>query len=214
MLQPHYIAFFGAFLAAIGSFFIAQEKNKHRFLTALVIFIGAILSAIGTYMQENEVKSVITGGDSYCYLSVDAGGGEGGWISNPMIACKGEYPMYDVSVRFYDPDDFSDLQPGISMEEFTKNDIFSRDFGNFGIGETGKGFSLTRQIDLEGRERKILKAVIHARNGFFTEEFLIKKVGNRWLRAWRLYKGYSSELIDEWSEPDFPKNSDGKILWD
>lgn len=199
--QPHIIIFIGAGLVVLGSAIAAwggylQNKQQIDFERTT-----------RTQLEET-IKSVI-GGDSYCYVSLQAGFG---WISNLTISCNGDYPMYDVSIKFYDPDDFSEVQPGISMEEFLKKDIFSADVGNIGVG-SAKAFPMTRQVNMEGRDRKVFRAEIHARNGFFQEDFLVKKVGDHWLRALRVFKGFSNNLVHEWADQDFPRDGNGNILW-
>ena len=204
-----------------------MEPGNLILIGAILVAIGGVLAGIGGWCQqkeqitfekatnsqlENTINS-ITGGDSYCYIQLQVGGGEGGWISNPFLVCEGDHSMYDVSFRLYDPDDFNDVEPGLSMEEFFKKDIFSAEAGNLGVGRA-KPFLLTRRLDLTGVDRKILRADISARNGFFSEELLLKKVDDRWLRAMRLYRGNSSDLIREWAEPDFPKDTNDKIVWD
>lgn len=194
------------------------------FLGAILVVLGSTIAAVGGYIQQKQqidferttrtqleetIKSVI-GGDSYCYVSLEAGFG---WISNLTISCNGDYPMYDVFIRLYDPDDFTEMQPRMNMEDFLKKDIFSADVGNIGVG-SAKTFPMKRQVDMNGRDRKVFRAEIHARNGFFQEDFILKQVGNHWLRALRVFKGFSNDLVHEWADQNFPRDNEGNILWD
>jgi len=165
-----------------------------------------------TRLQLQDTIQSIIGGNSFCYLNLQVGGGEGGWISDPTIICNGKYPMYDVAVRLYDPDDFAVVQPGLSMQEFLAKDLFSTEVGNMGVGQA-RPFPLTRKINLRDVNQKVLRAQISARNGFFSEDILLKKVGEHWLRAIRIFKGFSSDQIHEWADQEFPRDANGKVQW-
>ena len=210
-MEPYVISLIGAFLAALGSFFVAITEKYRRSL-ALAIFVGALASIWGSHLQGKESEYLITGGDSYCYVTVQAGGGGEGWMSNPIVWCKGEYPAYDVSGWLYDPEM---LKEKVSQEDLL-NKGFQFDVGTiFPNGQ--KMLGGTRKVNFVEDDRKVLRAYIMTRNSYFVEDLLFKRIEHDWLRAIRLYKakpnGLRDKLIDEWAEPDFPRDSDGKILW-
>ena len=89
---------------------------------AIVIFIGVLITAAGalwaamqqtaseqTLRQKNEeivelnrkISHSITGGDSYCYFLIGRPGKNLN-IADLMLRKKGEYPVYDISVRIDD----------------------------------------------------------------------------------------------------------------
>lgn len=210
-MEPFVVSMIGIFLSAIGSFILAITE-VHRRKLAAVIFIGALISILGSHLQEKESENLITGGDSYCYVTVQAGDGGEGWMTNPVVWCKGKNPAYDVSVRLYDPDAFTE---NMSQEEFLSKG-FDLDVGT--VWPNGfKPFGGTRTINFVENDRKILKAHITTRNNFFIEELILKKINNHWLRAVKLYKaragGLKGEFLYDWADQDFPRDSNGQILW-
>ena len=203
--QPHIIVFFGAGLVVLGSAIAAfggyrQHKQQIDFERT-------------TRIQLEETIGSVMGGDSYCYVNLQVGGGgeKGWWMADPSVDCSGNYSMYDVSVRLYDPDVYANLEHSLSLQEIQERDIF------LSVGNIRSGASVTipqtHPLDLRERDKKVLRADISARNGFFKEEFLLRKVGDHWLRALRVFKGFSNDLIYEWADQDFPRDNNGKLLW-
>jgi hypothetical protein len=210
-----HISIVGAFISAIASLFIAfTEKNKR--LLALIIFVGAFVSIWGGASQSKETEDLITGGKSFCYVTVSAGDGGEGWMTNPVVKCEGDLPAYDVSVLLYDPDSFN--PEGMSQEEFLENN-FQFDVGT--IWPNGyKIFGGTRKVKFTDKSMKKLEASVTTRNSFFQEKLLFKKTNDVWTLAVRLYRTDLKnptglgELVLEWAQPNFPRDNQNKIAWE
>jgi len=202
----------GALLSAVGSSIVLCTQEKHKLYAAIILF-GAILSIVGNFVKGNESASLITGGDSFCYVLVQAGDGGDGWISNPNVKCEGKFPAYDVSVLLYDPDTFGD---DMSQEDFLNNSL-QLEVGT--VWPNGfKMFGESRKARFTRKDIKFLQAHITTRNRLLVEDLLFKKISNNWLRAIRLYEGkpngVKGNLVHEWADQDFPRDQNGKILWD
>lgn len=121
--------------------------------------------------------------------------------------------MYDVTVRVYDPEEYSDLEHRLSLQDiYAKSIILS--VGNIGA-ESAAVTTGTYKVNLEGKTSKRLMADIHARNGSFREEIFFRQIKDgSWKRAIRVYKAFTTDLLHEWAEPEFPRESNGKIIWE
>ncbi len=200
---------------------------------AVLIFIGILISAAGALWaekqksgserelkQKNEeigklsrkIAYSVTGGDSFCYLAFSLP--DDGSINAMLTAVhKGEFPLYDVSVRIVDLDKFDKHikeQAKLTLGGIQKVQT------NINIGNIPALQAVTLgpwALSQSGEVR--YNIFISARNGFITELVRLKRINEKWVSAYKVEAGPGHEpgVLYEKIDPDFPKNEDGNVNW-
>lgn len=208
-----------------------MDANNLILIGAILAATGGIIAGVGGFMQsrhqaeyEKEMRlkaeatittiqdtlNSVTGGDGYCYVQLQIDGG----TANPVVNCDGKYPMYDINVRLYDPSEWAKLDRRLSFADIAKIDkVFS--VGNMRPKSAAPIANIL--LDFRAQTEKRYGADIYARNGFFSEEILLKKVGDQWKRALRVFAGYPTkdqQPLFVWADEGFPKNDQGEIVWE
>ena len=123
----------------------------------------------------------------------------------------GEYPLYDVSVRMWDPNDYNNVPQNVDFEELIKKDR------NFNLGNVSPHQARTLgRITLPGSDNKDFALSIAARNGFVTELIKLRKVDGKWKAAYKVTKDEGKgepKVLFEQIESRFPLNENGQVQW-
>ena len=115
---PAIVVCFGAMLSAIGAVWLAMnQSNDDRILREKSEEIAALAKQNATLAQENaavnkELVSLLTGGDSYCYLLPGfnvAGDAARRGHADIEVLHSGKYPLYDVRIRVVDLQKFRQI---------------------------------------------------------------------------------------------------------
>jgi len=212
LLNPNAIIFLGVTISAIGIFWKARRSKTLILIGALIIAIGAFWSEgkarkleIELRMKNEEIEKIndyITGGDGFCHLSlvsINSRNNTASLVAIPM----GEYPLYDVSFKIFDVNEFEK----ITKEQPAKASI-DIDIGNIAPGITQRVGS----INLGYENEKRYNVFIFARNGFCTQWIRLKRIGGEWVMATKVTRGETKlyEKIDD----RFPQDRYGNIDWD
>lgn len=147
--------------------------------------------------QETQ-KSLI--GDGFCYVTLQHDAVNKNLFLS--IVNDGNHPMYDVTFRIWIPD------------EFPKGDSFNSDTKNLNPKEAA--FNLTR-FPLPTGDSKTYRVNIFARNGKFIQDIKVRRVGDVWARAYKLYsskEGSKDKLLYKFADSGYPKDGDDDILKD
>jgi hypothetical protein len=196
---PAMVVAFGALVAAAGGFWASLRQSNFN------MELREKSEEIARLQREN--ASLITGGDSFAYASFQIFSPDGTNINayaipdevllNPLIIHKGQYPLYDVAVRFADfrmqPIDTSPTYP---------------------IGEIPVGVGTMTKIQLQhpGKANDIeFNIFFSARNGLWDQFLRMRWVGNGWASANKVMRG-SKEIYREVSA-NFPRQQDGSVDW-
>jgi len=180
---------------------------------AHVIFLGVIISAIGgvwaSYQQKTsaevnaalnrEIKESITGGDSFCYLTVTQ-------LKNPndvgllLVNNAGKYPLYDLSMRMANLDDVEQL----ASREHNSLDVLKLGT-SFTLGNLSAGLATSLgTIPLPRQKQLRFNVFFYARNGSFTELLRLKNVDGIWRQAIRVTPEFKPEqVIFEKIDPEY-----------
>ncbi|MEK6282538.1 MAG: hypothetical protein AABN95_19425 [Acidobacteriota bacterium] len=159
-----------------------------------------------------------TGGESFCYLTSTWRRDDG----TPVIwvfAQQGKSPLYDVQVmvldlQFYDP----------SKIERGKESHLPFKIGDMPVGSVWANLDVdipfSHSVDIPfnkaKKERHDYQINFTARNGWWTQDLLWQKVGDRWLTATRVFRegpdpstlGTSKKLIFTKIDDGFPGEPD------
>lgn len=194
------------FLIASIIVIIKDEAAKNREVLALNDQLNAL-----KHQVENAQKS-ITGGNNVCYINLVTSDADK-QVAMLVIVNDGDYPLYDISFRMWDPADYGpNVQASKSLEDFNKMAI------NMNVGNLPPHSVRTLgSVKLPNGDIKNFEMTIIARNGSFTERFRLRKVSGNWKRAFRVHTGYNrdeSTVLVQKADADFPADKDGKIHWE
>jgi hypothetical protein len=129
-----------------------------------------------------EAIGASTGGESFCYLASPWRSDDG----RPQIfvfAQQGKSPLYDVQVmvlnlQFYDP---SKMKRG-------KESHLPFKIGDLPVGSSWPLWGADIPFNKAKMERQDYEINYTARNGWWTQDILWQKVGDRWLTATRVFR--------------------------
>jgi hypothetical protein len=164
-----------------------------------------------TDLTETAIKTV-TGGDSFCYLHIMVG--EDGLY--PTVLSQGRYPLYDLSLRLWDPEEWKNTPPllgstlsKVSTETSRLGTLPSKDYISLG------------RLPLPAGAEKQYAAEFSARNGSWTQSILLRRSGSSWKVATIVQKSFRVGKIKELNqprrvlcyavEPDFPQREAGEL---
>lgn len=217
-----WVVFAGAIISAAGGLLVflceATGICLSIALVVIVVIVGAFVSAAGALMSsgerakhEREIAKVskdtlysVTGGDSFCYVLI---AGQG-WI----IIQKGDYPVYDVSVRITYLRGFQrEVAAGVinPLGPHTTNLTVEnlRPGGSVIMGKRQP------QDDI----KQGYNVFISARNGLFTEELRLTYEGSEPKYAVRVKRSLplpnESPVLYEYVQGGFPTNDKGGVEW-
>jgi hypothetical protein len=202
-LAPAGLILLGAIVVAFGGFW--QASRQSRFNAEL----RQKNEEIARLQKEN--TGVITGGDSFCWMSFQIVGLKGEPVNAnnmpddlllvPNFIHKGKYPLYDVSARIIDIDEKKDI------ERATKT---------VSIGNMTPGFVTTTAVSLTHHGKDINFNIFYvARNGSWLQKLRMYWVGDGWASANRVAEGLGGgeELLQEVSA-NYPRDEHGNVIWD
>jgi hypothetical protein len=152
----------------------------------------------------------ITGGDSFAYLLPIF---QKGSYNAPLLTAvhHGDYPLYDLNARIVDLDKFEKMTAHeYSFNEIQKNEQY-RKIGNLAPSRS----IMLGSVQINGTQLR-WNIFFNARNGFFTEELRIVKVGDTWKIAIRVLNTPTSgevKTLYEKVDDGFPINDKGNVEW-
>ncbi|WP_043311344.1 hypothetical protein [Pseudomonas sp. ML96] len=190
-------------LAALGpSFFLASWLTGQVFRVRKQAGVESGLQSLERRLSglvekiegdTRELLNHMTGGDSFCYMSVMADN------RNWMVVHMGDHHLQNLSARVCDldvPDTPNWMQA--ANTHVTVGTLFK---GMCSIN------SLTKSLTGQHRRFNIFYS---ASNGTFTQELRLKDVGgDRWAMATRVFRDGPGELLYERIDPNFPLEADG-----
>jgi hypothetical protein len=124
------------------------------------------------------IAASVTGGDSYCYLTLSHLGPNNAII---VIVHQGNYPLYDVSIRMVDLDKYEEVSrkfPNSTFESLKLSET------NIPVGNLSPGQArLMHSMQTSTADKFRHNIFISARNGMFTELLRFAKVEGVWKSA-------------------------------
>jgi hypothetical protein len=181
------------------------------------------LTDLNTQLQEKLVElskqsiETVTGGDSYSYLRFPTFDQTGGF---PIILHEGKFPLYDLEVQIVDLNRFEQStaklkQPSL-QQYFLSSTAAVLKVGtlapNQGHAILGKPVPFTN-------EQPKFRIFFKARNGFWDQDLLLRKVKGEWLHAMRVHRelwgqeNNPRQLLFTKIDDGFPTGANGKIEW-
>src|SRR5216683_6996680 len=195
-----------------------QKETREAEITSFKAIGAGIQSSIAASQSQFSATmsglkqniNTITGGDSFCYLSVGSDG------AMPTFVHSGRYPLADVNARIVDLEKFqlivgNNAHP--SMQEFMAADT------NVSLGDIPVHTALPRMglLQLTGKAESNFNIFFNARNGFWTQELRLRLIDGKWVSATRVTR---TELGSKRKTPEklfgkidkgYPLNSKGEV---
>lgn len=150
-----------------------------------------------------KTRSAVTGGDSYCFLTILRTGDGTGHL---LFAHQGENPLYDVTARMIDLDRFEETKGSRRIE----NLAYTETVVSLGTLVPDHG-AMHGALNLDGFPQRGYNIFFSARNGAFHESLRLRKVDGVWLQALKVIRG--NRTIFEQIDDHYPRNETGGIDW-
>ena len=154
------------------------ETNQAKFDATMKTMRGL------AFLSSENIKTV-TGGDSFCYVSLTD-------RRVPTVTSVGRYPLYGVEVRIADVSKYR--QEGKNANPFS--DLMLRP-GDLPVGKAWIAFPVT--IPFADPDKDDFNIFIGAKNGSWTENLMMRRINGNWERAMQVRR-------ENW-----PINHSGKV---
>lgn len=211
---PSALTFVGAILVAAGTLWgAARQSAKSDEIAVLNRDLAAKSDEITRLTKDN--LGAVTGGDSYCYLYVVEAERMGEQGPHTLAVHVGKHPLYDLEIRLVTsrtPDYWSMLPPDLAARLGPGHSGNSK-HRNMRPGTAEWSFSVRPIRDAEDPQRFTFSFT--ARNGSWTQNMTLRKVGAEWKAASRVVgdSATGESLLREEVEPGFPVDRDGQPQW-
>lgn len=171
---PHGLIFLGVVLAAAGAVWSARQQ---------AVFERELAT------RTQETKDLLSGGDSFCRVSLGVGDGTRD-VGDLRLIHEGEYPLYNVKVKIIYS--YSSVDGRIQMLSKEMGELNPQD--NLPLGK----IELPTEVD-----EAYYIVIVSARNGVLQQKISIKRIDGAWRTATRVYRdlGSEAELLYENASP-------------
>ncbi len=177
---------------------IGDHIARRRELATLTDELASVRAAV------RRTSDAVTGGDSFPYLNIVQG--------RVLLINEGREPLYDIGVRMWAPSDYANVA---TSDQFWALEQRALNFTVPSIPPAS--VREVAQLQLPPTPLKAFAVTIIARNGSFTEQLMLKHVGDGWRTAYRVFRGpakLESARLLERADPIFPRDQRGGVKWD
>lgn len=173
--------------------------------------LSGIEASVKNTLQALEEKTAdlvgyISGGESVCYLM--GPNPVGNLWSQLLLVHVGRHPLYEVSARITDLDEFDKIKGNLTAEDVQRCEIH-RNFGNLVVGHAKY---LQESIDLGPGNSRRFNIFYIGRNGGFTQLLRCQRVDGTWLFATKVVR--NDRTLFERVAEEYPRKLDGSVDWD
>ncbi len=174
--------------------------------------------AIKNSELNEKIASSITGGDTYCYLLMNASKSN---RIDLILLTEGEYPLYDVEVRIHDLDkrveNLNNWREAGKPSDLSLSDFYSlvnKSAKIIRIGNIGKsqGYPLGTLTLPKNADKARYEIEIMARNGRVLQLVQYRRIDKKWIQAEKVY--FRNKIVKKHIDPNFPKDDESKPFWD
>ena len=164
-------------------------------------------------VRVSEIIGNISGGDSFPVYHILLNNPPGHPFGNIICYNIGKHPLFDVSSKICDLQQFSTLQHPVPVH------ILMGIYTDVSINLIIPGYAAnpgTNVSPIAGRAKQDYNIFTTARNGSFTQCVRMILVGQSWICATKVEKKNaddSQSLVHENIDAGFPRNPDGSITW-
>jgi len=189
-----------------GQYFrVKKQSQVETHLEGILARLSEVAGKIEAASAES--TALMTGGDSYCYVSLH---NMETMTNRGLLAVRhhGSHPLYDVRISIVDIDELERLASNASslpLDAATKTVELATVYAT-GLSAL-KGWSLG-----DGPSPRRYNLEIRARNGAWSQQIRVVKLADRWVTATKVYR--DGQLLVEEAYEDYPRSSDGSPVWD
>lgn len=192
--------------------------RKHPILTmATLVLVGAMgmfaairqsqLSAKEAAEAQRRIIATMTGGKSFCYMDLSSRSSS---TMTPVFIPQGGDPLYEVHARISNSQRLDEMYKQKGDAPMTWELLNSTEI-NLSLGNLAPAAALIRfdtpiGVDINANRQDFI-IWFDARNGYWFEDLQLRKVGNDWSRAIRVFRIEGSndkELIFTQVDKNFP----------
>ncbi len=210
---PAILIFIGVVISGAGAIWASIEQSQsEKQLREKAEEIARKSDDLVTKSNEitelnKKISQSITGGNSFAYLQPSYLSG-GVFPESLMLIHQGEYPLYDISIRVVDLDEFeSELaKPKGSANLMTVG-------SNLNIGNLSPKTASFSGVAIKEKSIIRINVFFTARNGTFSEQIRIAKVGNEYKVALQVSGLDSTQPLFEKIDEGYPVSADGGVTW-
>ena len=193
----------------------ASWANLHRgelLGTFIVLGFGVMIATVmDAWRSGSENASLLTGGDTFCYLDII---GQQFPLSVASLRKNGEGPLYNVKMKL------QVLVPAAGGGQLGRGRIDCSLGDMPASNKPAFGDISLQPFVLRNQDSVDFHVAFQAKNGYWHQILCLRKVGEQWLKATKvsrtdygvkLYGQAKSKVIFEDASPDFP---DVGIKWE
>jgi hypothetical protein len=200
---PAFVVCAGAILVALGGFWASWRQSNFN------AEIREKNEEIARLQREN--ANAITGGDSFCWMGLSVSDPAAAAIARPIFIHQGRYPLYDVSARIVDSDEYARLTAAKDFIAASKALLGT----NVSVGNMTPGFSTDTGVVLSHPSGKNFTYNVFyvARNGSWIQSLRMRWTGNGWALANRVHGLTEGKELFREVSPNYPLNAQGDVDW-
>jgi len=147
--------------------------------------------------------NAVTGGDSFCYLSIHRSNAETGHF---MFIHQGDHTLYDLTVRIVDLDRFEERRGSLSLDDLDYTDT------NISLGTQIAGHSSLRgKVNLSTLPHRGYNVFFAARNGSFHQVLRSAYDDGTLRQALKVIR--DEKTILERVDDGYPRDESGSVQW-
>lgn len=159
---------------------LSAKKTWHRKVIWVLGSLGVLLTitqAIRQAQSQEAALKTITGGDSFCFVRLQVGS-EGVY---PVVLNSGRYPLYDLSMRLWDPEEWTTSSPISIDAAWPKSASETSQLGTLPDDDYRNAAKLP--LPATGKTYKTYAAEFSARNGSWTQTIWLRRSPKSWKTA-------------------------------
>src|SRR5918995_877733 len=189
----------GAVVSAVGGVWVFAYENQSVGVPAVVVLIGAVITTAGAFLSSGErtrfehdlrersdeiarlnreIMHSVTGGDSFCYLTIGSFSDSSPNKGFLTLLHKGQHTLYDVSFRMVDLQEF---RKTVNQDQSVWPHLVSN---NVEVGNVSPHSAvMVRAWELPNTDEQDYNIQLYARNGFFTQLLRLRRCEGNWKQA-------------------------------
>ena len=181
-------------------------------VATLLIAGGGLWNNVGSLLANSAIAASITGGDSFCYVTVF----DGDRGTRPLFGVihQGKHPLYDVQIQMVELSEEADIGEGETVTYEEVEDSMKERRKVFQLGNLSPGTAVTLgRLELPDTQQQNYNVFIRARNGSFRQPIRLRRVNGGWKLATKVMKDYESQVLLNMVQPEFPLDEKGRVQW-
>jgi hypothetical protein len=159
---------------------LSAKTTLHRRVFWVLGLLGVLLAitqAIRQAQSQEAAFKTITGGDSFCFVRLQVGSGG----VYPVVLSSGQYPLYDLSMRLWEPEEWRTTSPISADTAWPKVASETSQLGTL----PNDDYRNAAKLRLPAIEKTYITYAVEfsARNGSWTQTLWLRRSPQGWKTA-------------------------------